>query len=88
MQRFLAHDPEGRLHALWVTAAHTGTRPAAVLALRWDDIDFDSAALHVRRALVRVGKEIFYGPCKAGSERSAPLSPEPLLGNAAHPNER
>jgi integrase len=74
MDRFLAHDPEGRLHALWVTAAHTGLRPAEVLALYWDDIDFDAAALQVRRALVRVGKEVFYGPCKAGSGRTVPMS--------------
>jgi integrase len=70
MDHFLAHEPEGRLHALWVTAAHTGLRPGEVLALRWGDIDLDAAALHVRRALVRVGKELFYGPCKAGSERT------------------
>jgi integrase len=74
MKRFLAHDPEDRLHSLWVTAAHTGLRPAEVLALRWDDIDFDAATLNVRRALVRVGKEVFYGPCKAGSERTVPMS--------------
>lgn len=76
VDRFLAHDPEDRLHALWVTAVYTGMRPAEVLALRWDDIDFDSAMLRVRRALVRVGKEMFYGPCKAGSERDVPMDPE------------
>ena len=76
MQRFLAHDPESRLHALWVTAAHTGLRPAEVLALRWEDIDFDAKVLHVRRTLVRVGKELFYGPCKAGSARTVPLEQE------------
>lgn len=76
VNRFLAHDPEDRLHALWVTAIYTGMRPAEVLALRWDDIDFDSAMLRVRRALVRVGKEMFYGPCKAGSERDIPMDPE------------
>lgn len=74
MDKFLVHAPDDRLHALWVTAAHTGLRPGEVLALRWEDIDFDAAALHVRRALVRVGKEIFYGPCKAGSERTVPMS--------------
>jgi integrase len=76
MNRFLAHDPESRLHALWVTAAYTGLRPAEVLALRWEDIDFDAAVLHVGRTLVRVGNEPFYGPCKAGSERAVELEPE------------
>jgi integrase len=74
-ERFLAHYREDRLPALGVTAAHTGRRPAEVLALRWDDIDLEGEVLHVRRALVRVGKEIFYGPCKAGSERTVPMSP-------------
>jgi hypothetical protein len=76
MERFLAHDPGGRLHALWVTGAHTGLRPGEVLALRWDDIEFEVSTLHVRRALVRVGKEVFYGPCKAGSERTVDLTPD------------
>jgi integrase len=86
MERFLAHDPEGRLHVVWVTAAHTGLRPAEVLALRWDDIDFDGAMLHVRRTLVRVGKELFYGPCKAGSERTVDLTPD--LAEALHLHRR
>jgi integrase len=75
MERFLGYEPDGRLHALWITAAYTGLRPAEVLALRWTDIHFDAGTLKVQRTLVRVGKELFYGPCKAGSERTIPLDP-------------
>ena len=75
MERFLGHEPDGRLHALWVTAVFTGLRPAEVLALRWEDVDLEAATLKVRRTLVRVGSELFYGPCKAGSERTIPLDP-------------
>jgi integrase len=84
MDRFLAHDREGRLHALWVTAAYTGLRPAEVLALRWDDIDFEAGELHVWRSLVRVGKELFYGPCKAGGERTVPLNGDLAAALRAH----
>lgn len=73
IERFLAHEPDGRLHALWITAVYTGLRPAEVLALRWDDVDLEAATLKVRRTLVRVGNELFYGACKAGSERTIPL---------------
>jgi integrase len=73
--RFLSHDPEHRLHALWHVAVGTGLRPGEVLALRWEDLDLDSATLHVRRALVRIGKAVYYASPKAGSARSVPLAP-------------
>ena len=75
MASFLAHDPEHRLHALWTVAAYTGARPGELLALRWDDLDLQAGVLHIRRALARVGKELYYVPCKAGSERTVPLGP-------------
>jgi len=55
VDRFLAYDSGDRLFALWVTAVYTGMRPAEILALRWEDIDFDGAAVQVKRTLVRVG---------------------------------
>jgi integrase len=75
MARFLAHDPDHRLHALWTVAAYTGARPGEILALRWEDVDLDAGVLHIRRALARAGKEMYYAPCKAGSERTVPLVP-------------
>jgi integrase len=75
MQRFLGHDPAHRLHALWTVAAYTGARPGELLALRWEDADLDDGVLHIRRALARVGKTLYYAACKAGSERTVPLAP-------------
>jgi integrase len=43
-----------RLEALYVLALMTGLRRGELLALRWDDIDFGSRQLHVRRAMQRV----------------------------------
>lgn len=75
MARFLAHDPGHRLHALWTVAAYTGARPGELLALRWEDADMDAGVVHIRRALARVGREMYFAPCKAGSERVVPLTP-------------
>lgn len=75
MARFLAHDPGHRLHALWTVAAYTGARPGELLALRWEDVDLDDGVVHFRRSLARVGKDLYYAPCKAGSERTVPLVP-------------
>ena len=44
-----------RLEALYVLAVHCGLREGELLALRWDDVDLDSAkpAIRVRRTLTR-----------------------------------
>jgi integrase len=73
IERFLAPNPDDRLDALWHTALHTGMRPGELLALRWSDWDDVRGLLHVRRALVRVGSEIIFAPCKAESERAVPV---------------
>ncbi len=74
MEKFLAYDPAHRLHALWIVAASTGVRPGELLALRWEDVDLDGATLRVRRALVRVDRQMYYAPCKAQSTRDIPLA--------------
>lgn len=75
VERFLAHSPGHRLHALWHVAASTGLRPGEVLALRWEDVDLERGVLHVRRSLVRIGKAMYFAAPKAGSTRSVPLAP-------------
>jgi integrase len=51
--------------------AMTGMRRGEVLALRWCDVDFDAAIVHVRRALKGVRE---FGPPKWGKERSFPMA--------------
>ncbi|MDQ3678692.1 MAG: site-specific integrase [Actinomycetota bacterium] len=58
------------LHAAVITtAAYTGLRMGELLALRWRDVDFARATVHVRRAITR-GEE---GAPKSGKVRSVPL---------------
>ena len=47
-----------RLRALWITALGTGMRQGELLALRWDDVDFEAKRLHVRHTLARVEGEL------------------------------
>jgi integrase len=57
---------------IYLTAAFTGLRRGELLALRWRDIDFANAAVHVRRSLSD-GAE---GPPKSGRERTVPMMDE------------
>jgi integrase len=54
---------------IYLAAAFTGLRRGELLALRWRDVDFANAAIHVRRSLSD-GSE---GPPKSGRERTVPM---------------
>jgi integrase len=54
--------------AFWL-AATTGMRRSEVLALRWEDLDFDAARLSVHRALVSVRYELHESHGKTSSAR-------------------
>jgi integrase len=57
--------------ALYLTAAQTGLRLGELLALRWGDVDFGGAKVHVRRSF-SYGVET--AP-KSGRVRTVPLAP-------------
>lgn len=52
---FLLAAKEDPHYALFVVALTTGMRPGEYLALQWKDIDMKTGAVHVTRALERVG---------------------------------
>lgn len=60
--------------ALIVTAALSGLRQAELAALRWRDVDFAQAAIHVERSLPANGGG--YKLPKSGRVRSVPLLPQ------------
>lgn len=69
LTRAARSEPEA---ALYLTAAFTGLRRGELLALRWRDIDFPAATVHVRQNLTSAG---LTSP-KSGKERAVPLAGE------------
>jgi integrase len=57
---------------LYLTAAFTGLRRGELLALRWRDVDFPNATVHVRQNLTNAGLTT----PKGGKERAVPLAGE------------
>jgi integrase len=68
MEAFQEHMPEHYPMAL--TLARTGMRLGEVLALKWEDVDFDERSIKVRRTYAR-GK---IGPPKNGKSRTVDMS--------------
>jgi integrase len=87
---------EDRLFAAILWGFGTGLRRGELLAIRWQDVDFNERLLHVRRTLVRVrnydGGEkktrlAFHEPKTAHSRRTIPL-PEGCLVALKHSKGR
>ncbi len=80
--RVLMKTAEGhRLEALYIVAVHTGMRPGEMLALKWDDVDFDSETLQLNRAL---SDGEFTAPKTARSRRQIKLTNGSLRALRAH----
>jgi integrase len=52
---FLDAIVEDRLYALYHLAIYRGPRRGEILALRWDDLNLDTATIRISRNLVLVG---------------------------------
>lgn len=66
----IAREAEGMFGAAIIIAAYTGLRTGELRALRWRDIDFTAATVHVARNLPAGGTE---SAPKSGRVRSVPL---------------
>jgi integrase len=62
-----------RMKAFYVALAFTGIRTGEALGLKWEDVDFATHELHIRRAIFR-GKETT--PKTSSSIRPRPMVPE------------
>ena len=78
MARFVKVLRGTRHEVLFLVALTTGMRPSEYLALRWKDVDFDTARIQVRRSLDwrRKGQWEFSEPKTARSRRSIPIPTE------------
>src|SRR6266545_2974227 len=73
--RTLLKSAEGhRLAALYHVALTTGARQGELLALRWEDVDFDAGVMRIRRTLMHSGDGLtFAEPKTRASRRAVPL---------------
>jgi integrase len=58
IQRFLAAARGHRLEALFILALSTGMRRGELLGLKWQDINFQTGMLQVRRILTRIPSKL------------------------------
>src|SRR5215207_10213280 len=73
---------EDRLEALYVVAVHTGLRRGELLALRWNDVDFEKGTLRVDESLDQHGS--FHAPKREESRRTLRLTLVSLAALRAH----
>lgn len=68
---------KGSYYIAFIIALHTGMRIGEVLALKWDDIDFEHKIIHVQRTLTLVDGKYELGNTKTeASNRSIPMTDE------------
>lgn len=75
VRSFLEAAKTDRLYSLYVLAISTGMRQGELLGLKWQDIDFESGKLSVRRSLVTTKNGLAFSDTKRKkSRRSIKLS--------------
>ncbi|HEY3967896.1 MAG TPA: site-specific integrase [Planctomycetaceae bacterium] len=74
-----------RLYALYLLAIDSGMRQGEMLALRWDDISFESRTISVRRKVIEV-KKVFHvdEPKTASGRRSITVTPATIEALREH----
>ncbi len=77
--RLIAFTAGTPIEYLVLVAAHTGLRRGELLALQWQDVDFEHAELHVQHGMVKIRGEVIINTPKSGRGRSVPLT-----SDAAH----
>ena len=77
VRAFLEGSQEHWLYPLWYTAIASGCRLGELLALHWQDVDFDGATITIAKTLHRVAGRVVTGePKTASGRRSVTLPPE------------
>ncbi len=77
LARFLHLERDTRYSAIWTFLALTGCRRGEALGLRWDDVDFDTSRVTLRRTITSVGHEVLHSnDTKTSKGRTIRLQPE------------
>jgi integrase len=84
LAQFLSFVCGSRLEAVWRLTAMTGMRRGELLGLRWADIDFESARLSVRHAVVAVAYAVIESTPKSHNARVIDLDRDTVQLLLAH----
>ncbi len=79
MQRLLLQAKENDCYELLLLELSTGLRRGELLALRWDDLDFQTGTLRVERQVQRVKGELTVTQPKTKSSSRTVILPMPVL---------
>ena len=77
---FLGQIAGDRMSAVYVIALSMGLRQGEILALRWQDVDFEEGALTVRATLQRLNGEPVLSDTKTAKSRRKLAMPEGVMG--------
>ena len=81
----IAEAASGRLGALYVVALASGARLGELLALRWQDVDLERAAIRITRSITRTNNGMEIGETKtASSRRTIPIGRAALVSLRGH----
>lgn len=76
---FLEAAKHDQFYIIFELAASTGMRQSEILALRWDDVDFQAKTISVRQAYTKAEKGHDFDDTKSdASERSISLFPHTI----------
>ncbi len=79
MQRLLIQAKAEGLYELFLLDLSTGLRRGELLGLRWEDVNFDTGALTIRRQVRFVKGELKISPPKTDAANRTVLLPPPLI---------
>ena len=79
MQRLLIQAKEDGCYELLLLELSTGLRRGEILALQWDDLNFNTGALRVERQVHRVKGELVISQPKTNSSNRTVILPSPVL---------
>ena len=80
MQWFLMQAKEEEYYELFLLELATGLRRGEVLALQWDDLDFNTGALHIQRQVYRANGGLVVSAPKTKAALRTIVLPPALLG--------
>ena len=80
MQRLLIQAKEEGYYELFLLELATGLRRGETLALQWDDLDFNTGALHIQRQVYRANGELVVSAPKTKAALRTIVLPSALVG--------